>query len=193
MCRRERLVGGTNYTTSNDEFYFFFWEVEVAHISGKGHCVLLAERLILNVMARCSGVATRAERIQKSLNQVGWNGSLAGSRKTTPGFRLVEKYGLLVAKVDPHRYDLGSMVGHWHTVCWKIIFPEIEIFCFKVMLKDNHITISGSIKNAIEKVKCVSGMSTKIEVECRNIAEAVEAATASVDIIMLDNFVPSVS
>lgn len=61
------------------------------------------------------------------------------------------------------------------------------------MLKDNHITISGSIKNAITKVKSVSGFSTKIEVECRNIQEAVEAANASVDIIMLDNFSPTVS
>lgn len=61
------------------------------------------------------------------------------------------------------------------------------------MLKDNHITISGSIKNAIAKVKTVSGLSTKIEVECRNIHEAMEAANASVDIIMLDNFTPNVS
>lgn len=61
------------------------------------------------------------------------------------------------------------------------------------MLKDNHITISGSIKNAVAKVKSVSGISTKIEVECRNLQEAIEAANASVDIIMLDNFTPTVS
>lgn len=85
--------------------------LEVAHVDGKGYCVLLAERLILNVLARCSGVATRAHRIQSKLAQLGWNGSLAGTRKTTPGFRLVEKYGLMVANVDPHRYDLGSMVN----------------------------------------------------------------------------------
>lgn len=78
---------------------------------GKARCVLLAERLILNILARCSGVSTRAGRIKKKLTEVGWKGSLAGSRKTTPGFRLVEKYGLMVAGVDPHRYDLGSMVG----------------------------------------------------------------------------------
>ncbi len=61
------------------------------------------------------------------------------------------------------------------------------------MLKDNHITISGSITNAIGKVKSVTGFSTKIEVECRNIDEAIEAANARVDIIMLDNFTPAVS
>ncbi|KAJ6647418.1 Nicotinate-nucleotide pyrophosphorylase [carboxylating], partial [Pseudolycoriella hygida] len=142
--------------------------IEVAHVTGKGHCVLLAERLILNVLSRCSGVATRARRIRDKLTQFGWTGSLAGSRKTTPGFRLVEKYGLMVANVDPHRYDLGSMV----------------------MLKDNHITVSGSIKIAVDKVKTIAGFSTKIEVECRNIEEALEAASLSVDIIMLDNFTP---
>lgn len=61
------------------------------------------------------------------------------------------------------------------------------------MLKDNHVTISGSIQNAIVKVKSVAGFATKIEVECRNIDEALNAAESSVDIIMLDNFTPAVS
>lgn len=160
----------------------------MAYVDGEGRSVLLAERLILNVLARCSGVATRARRIQSHLTQLGWNGSLAGSRKTTPGFRLVEKYGLMVANVDPHRYDLGSMV--------MLTIEHVTSFLIEisqVMLKDNHITISGSIKNAIAKVKSVAGFSTKIEVECRNMDEAIEAANASVDIIMLDNFTPLVS
>lgn len=61
------------------------------------------------------------------------------------------------------------------------------------MLKDNHVTISGSIKNAIAKVRSVTGFSTKIEVECRNLQEAIEAGNSSVDIIMLDNFSATVS
>ena len=61
------------------------------------------------------------------------------------------------------------------------------------MLKDNHVTINGSVKNAIAKAKTVAGFSTKIEVECRNLQEAMEAGNASVDVIMLDNFTPSVS
>lgn len=61
------------------------------------------------------------------------------------------------------------------------------------MLKDNHVTISGSMQNAIAKVKSVSGFATKIEVEARNIEEALDAAASSVDIIMLDNFTPIVS
>lgn len=113
MCHWETLVGQFWMQKSSKNViidFLFTKPIEVADISGKGHCVLLAERLILNVLARCSGVATGATRIQKNLNQLGWKGSLAGTRKTTPGFRLVEKYGLMVANVDPHRYDLGSMV-----------------------------------------------------------------------------------
>ncbi len=101
----------------------------MAHINGRGQCVLLAERLILNVLARCSGVATRAGRIQKQLRQFGWNGSLAGSRKTTPGFRLVEKYGLMVANVDPHRYDLGSMVWRIERESPIFVYRSHDIHC----------------------------------------------------------------
>jgi len=143
-------------------------KIEVAHVTGKGSNVLLAERLILNILSRCSGVATRASRIKQKLIEHRWNGTIAGSRKTTPGFRMVEKYGLMVANVDPHRYDLSSMI----------------------MLKDNHVAISGSIKSAIDKVKNITSFSTKIEVECGSLEEATAAARASADIIMLDNFNP---
>lgn len=145
--------------------------IEVAYVGGKGQHVLLAERVILNILARCSGVATKARRVKRKLTQLGWDGSLAGSRKTTPGFRLVEKYGLLIGGADPHRFDLSSMV----------------------MLKDNHVTICGSMKSAIKRVRNVTGFSTKVEVESRSLQEAFEAANAGVDIIMLDNFQPPVS
>lgn len=84
--------------------------VEVAYVGGKGQNVLLAERVILNVLARCSGVATKSRRVKRKLSQLGWEGYLAGSRKTTPGFRMVEKYGLLVGGVATHRHDLSNMV-----------------------------------------------------------------------------------
>lgn len=81
------------------------------------------------------------------------------------GFRLVEKYGMLVGGVDMHRYDLSSMV----------------------MLKDNHIWSTGSITNAIKKARSVCGFSLKIDVEVQSYEEAVEAIQAGADIIMLDN------
>ena len=121
-------------------------------------------------MARCSGIATEAKQSVDITKEHGWHhGMIAGTRKTTPGFRLVEKYGLLVGGADTHRYDLSQMV----------------------MLKDNHIWSCGSITNAVRKAKGVAGFSTKIEVECRNFEEGIEAATAGADIIMLDNYSPT--
>jgi len=113
-------------------------------------------------------MATKSRRVKRKLSQLGWEGYLAGSRKTTPGFRMVEKYGLLVGGAATHRYDLSNMV----------------------MLKDNHVTICGSMKAAVDKVRLVTGFSTKIEVEARNLDEALEAAATGVDIVMLDNFPP---
>ncbi|RIB17798.1 Quinolinate phosphoribosyl transferase, partial [Gigaspora rosea] len=82
------------------------------------------------------------------------------------GFRLVEKYGMLVGGADTHRMNLSSMI----------------------MLKDNHIWSQGSITKAVERARNVGGFSLKIEVECRTEAEADEAIQAGADVIMLDNF-----
>jgi nicotinate-nucleotide pyrophosphorylase (carboxylating) len=81
---------------------------------------------------------------------------------------LVEKYALIVGGVSPHRHDLSQMI----------------------MLKDNHINVTGSITNAVLKAKGAAGFSVKIEVECQNKEEAVEAALAGADIVMLDNYSP---
>lgn len=81
------------------------------------------------------------------------------------GFRLVEKYGMLVGGIDPHRHDLSSMI----------------------MLKDNHIWSCGSITNAITTARSVGGFSLLLDVEVRTEAEADEAIEAGADVIMLDN------
>ena len=81
---------------------------------------------------------------------------------------MIEKYGAIIGGADPHRYSLSTMV----------------------MLKDNHIDVAGSITNAVELTRSACGFSCKIEVECRSEADAVEAATAGADCVMLDNFTP---
>ncbi|KNE63839.1 nicotinate-nucleotide diphosphorylase (carboxylating) [Allomyces macrogynus ATCC 38327] len=143
-------------------------KVAVAKVYGQARNLLLGERTALNLMARCSGIATRARRMAELKTKHGFKGVIAGTRKTTPGFRHVEKYGMLVGGVDQHRMDLSSMI----------------------MLKDNHVWSSGSITKAVHKARQVGGFALKIEVECRSIAEAEEAITAGADIVMLDNFKP---
>lgn len=104
--------------------------------------------------------------MKKICLEKGFKGIIAGTRKTTPGFRIVEKYGLLVGGVDTHRMDLSSMI----------------------MLKDNHIWSHGSISKAVQEAKALGGFSLKIEVETQTLEEAEEAIMAGADIVMLDNF-----
>jgi len=114
--------------------------VKVATVSGPARKLLLGERVALNTLARCSGVATkyssqsqdianipRSRKMLQLVRQSGYPGILAGTRKTTPGFRLVEKYGMLVGGIDAHRYDLSSMI----------------------MLKDNHIWSKGTFSTPL--------------------------------------------
>ncbi|PFH57767.1 hypothetical protein XA68_14594 [Ophiocordyceps unilateralis] len=142
--------------------------VAVATIRGPARGLLLAERVALNILARCSGIATKSHQLVSSLRAAGYQGLLAGTRKTTPGFRLVEKYGMLVGGVDAHRMDLSAMV----------------------MLKDNHVWSRGSIADAVAAAKSVAGFALKIEVEVQSEAEADEAIEAGADVVMLDNFSP---
>ncbi|GFR27091.1 nicotinate-nucleotide pyrophosphorylase [Trichonephila clavata] len=141
---------------------------EIAKVYGPAKSLLLAERLALNILSRASGVATAAARLGDIVKQAYWHGTVSGSRKTTPGFRMVEKYALIVGGVDTHRYDLSSMV----------------------MLKDNHVSLSGSIEEAVQSVRRLCGFALKIEVECRSLPEALEACRANCDVVMLDNFEP---
>lgn len=138
----------------------------VAEVTGKVNRLLMGERVALNCITRASGVATKAQRLAELKQMASWTGEVAGTRKTTPGFRLVEKYALLVGGISTHRYDQSSMI----------------------MLKDNHIWSVGSISAAVKAARKTGGFSIKIEVECRSITEAREAAQSGADIIMLDNF-----
>lgn len=140
----------------------------VAHICGPANKLLQGERTALNILTRASGIATFARELSQEAKRIGWKGEVAGTRKTTPGFRLVEKYALLVGGISTHRYDLSQMI----------------------MLKDNHIWALGSVKNAVKQARRAGGFSIKIEVECRSIQEASEAAESGAEIVMLDNFEP---
>ena len=141
-------------------------KTKVATVTGPARGLLLAERVGLNLLARCSGIATVSRNLLLSLRSAGYEGILAGTRKTTPGFRIVEKYGMLVGGADTHRMDLSSMI----------------------MLKDNHIWSRGSITEAVKTAKMVGGFALKVEVEVQSEAEADEAIVAGADVVMLDNF-----
>lgn len=138
----------------------------VATVKGPANKILLSERTALNLLARSSGIATQSYITKQLAEKAGYTGIIAGTRKTTPGLRQLEKYSMLVGGVDTHRYDLSSMV----------------------MLKDNHVTSTGSITKAVKSARSVCGFAIKIEVEVSNEQDAKEAIDAGADVIMLDNF-----
>lgn len=144
--------------------------VVVASVSGPTNKILLGERLALNILSRCSGIATKMYLTRMSVQS--WKGKIAATRKTTPGFGIIEKYGVLIGGGTTHRMDLSQMV----------------------MLKDNHLWAFKNkklLKDIIKKAKQVVPHTMKIEVEVRNEEEAVEAAKHGADVIMLDNFSPN--
>lgn len=140
----------------------------VATVRGPRRMLLLGERTALNILTRASGIATEAGKAAAIKAEAGWRGEVAGTRKVTPGFRLVEKYSLLVGGCSTHRMDLSQMT----------------------MIKDNHVWAAGSITNAVQRARSACGFSSKIEVEARSVEEAAEAADAGADVVMLDNFTP---
>lgn len=143
----------------------------IGTVRGPACALLRGERIALNAIAECSGVATAARRASDIARAREWQGRVAMTRKTTPGFRMVQKYGVIVGGMDPHRYALSGMC----------------------MLKDNHINAcGGNVEKAIRCVRACGGFSVKVEVECANVEEALRAGRAGADVVMLDNMTPKV-
>ncbi len=129
-------------------------------LDGGARSILKAERLALNFLGRMSGMATLTRQyVERAAGPV-----IAGTRKTTPGFRKFEKKGILAGGGDPHRFNLSDAV----------------------MIKDNHIAVLG-LEKAIMSAKKAASFTRKIEVEVETIDDAVLAAKMGVDIIMFDN------
>jgi nicotinate-nucleotide pyrophosphorylase (carboxylating) len=141
-------------------------------VSGSARSILTAERLVLNCMQRMSGIATITQRMVALIEGTG--AKLLDTRKTTPNFRIAEKWAVAIGGGHNHRYGLYDMV----------------------MLKDNHIDFAGGIRPAIEasrKFLAEKGLSLKIEVETRSLQEVEEVLrVGGIDRIMLDNMSPEV-
>jgi len=132
-------------------------------VRGPAHGVLSAERTALNFIQRLSGVATIAKRYADAV--AGTKARVIDTRKTTPGFRVLEKAAVLAGGCGNHRFDLGS----------------------GVLIKDNHIAACGSVRAAVEAAKQKAPHPLRIEVEVTNLGELDEALAASADVVLLDN------
>lgn len=126
-------------------------------------CLLLGERLSLNILQRMSGIATATARYVREL--AGTRTRLLDTRKTAPGLRILDKMAVKDGGAVNHRMGLYDMA----------------------MIKDNHIKVAGSITNAVKAVRARIPAGLKIEVETTDLDEVREALTVKADIIMLDN------
>jgi len=137
-------------------------------VFGDVRTILSTERTALNILSRMSGIATVTRRLVEKLRRVGLQTRIACTRKTAPGLLYFDKKAVSVGGGDTHRLHLDDMI----------------------LIKDNHIAVAGGIEQAVRIVKERASFTKKIEIEVAKAEDALAAAKAGVDIIMLDNFSP---
>jgi len=136
----------------------------IATVSGSSASILTGERTVLNFLQRLSGIASLSFEYANAIAD-GSGTKITDTRKTTPGWRTLEKYAVKTGGVANHRFGLDD----------------------GVMIKDNHIAAAGSITEAVKKVRAGVHHLLKIEVEVTNMDEVKEALESGADVIMLDN------
>ena len=135
-------------------------------LSGPAKKILLVERTALNIIGRMSGIATQTRKLSDLVKKENPRCRVAGTRKTCPGLRVLDKKAVALGGGDPHRSGLSD----------------------GVLIKDNHLVLVP-VKEAITKAKAASAY-RKIEVEVETTGDALAAARAGADILLFDNMTP---
>jgi len=141
----------------------------VLFVTGHARGLLSAERVALNYMQRLSGIATITSRYVDAVK--GTRAKILDTRKTTPGWRALEKYAVRAGGGVNHRMDLST----------------------GVLIKDNHLSaLDGDIAKAVQRARELAPRGVRVEVECDRIEQVMQALEAAADIILLDNMPPAV-
>ena len=180
VAKEEGVVAGIEEATIFAEYLGLKIKTKVAdgdkivnkqtliEISGDAQTILVAERTLLNLLSRMSGIATKTQNLSDKLRKAGSKTRIAATRKSAPGLLYFDKKAVMIGSGDPHRLHLDDLI----------------------LIKDNHLAIIGSIEKSVKKAKANGSFTKKIEVEVTNIEDAIKAAKAGADIVMLDNFSP---
>ncbi len=139
---------------------------KLVKVSGNIRAMLSAERTCLNLLGRLCGIASFTNTLVEEI--AGTSARVADTRKTTPGFRALEKYAVKIGGGVNHRFGLDDAV----------------------MIKDNHLAFSKSLTDAVQKVRNYVGHTVKIEVEVDTLKQLEELLKNPVDIVLLDNMAP---
>jgi len=137
----------------------------VMKVSGNAQGILKAERTVLNLIMRMTGIATETRRLVDAAKGI----KILATRKTGPGHRYFDKKAVVVGGGGAHRMRLDDMI----------------------LIKDNHLAIAGPPGESVRAARRGAGSSATIECEVRNTREAIDAISAGADIVMLDNFTPA--
>ncbi|MDH5624315.1 MAG: carboxylating nicotinate-nucleotide diphosphorylase [Candidatus Bathyarchaeota archaeon] len=137
-------------------------------IVGDARTLLSIERTLLNLLTRMSGIATATSRLIEKVRSAGYKTRIACTRKVAPGLLYFDKRAVMLGGGDTHRLHLDDLI----------------------IVKDNHLIVVGDVGEAVKRVREAVSFSKKIEIEVSTGGEALEAAKAGADIVMLDNFSP---
>ena len=140
----------------------------IAELKGSANKILKYERTFLNLVSRMSGIATETNTYSTVVKNLNLHTIVACTRKTAPGLNYFDKEAVRIGGGDTHRYRLEDAV----------------------LIKDNHIFIANSIKQAVKEIKLHVSFTKKIEVETKSYSDVIDAVNSDVDIIMLDNMKP---
>jgi nicotinate-nucleotide pyrophosphorylase (carboxylating) len=138
------------------------------NLCGDAATILTAERTMLNLLSRMSGIATATRSLNEKVRKAHLKTRIAATRKCAPGLLYFDKKAVVVGGGDAHRLHLDDLV----------------------LIKDNHIVVAGSLEDALKLAKANASFSKKIEAEVTTAEEALKAAELGADIVMLDNFSP---
>ncbi len=139
----------------------------IVALEGRARTLLTGERTMLNMLCRLSGIATATRALVDAV--AGTNAAIADTRKTTPGLRALEKYAVRCGGGSNHRFGLDDAV----------------------LIKDNHLALAGSIRDAVARARTVAGHMVKIEVEVDTLEQLREALDERIDAVLLDNMSPA--
>jgi nicotinate-nucleotide pyrophosphorylase (carboxylating) len=178
-CEENAVVAGLRYAGMVFELMGVDYELiaedgsrveegqEVMRLEGPLRGIMSCERTALNIIMRMSGIATATAAVLESCRARNPKIRIAGTRKTTPGFRYFEKAAIAMGGGEPHRFALDDMM----------------------LIKDNHIKAAGGVAEAME-ASLDAPYSMKVEIEVDTVEDAMTAAKMGADIIMVDNRTP---
>jgi nicotinate-nucleotide pyrophosphorylase (carboxylating) len=139
---------------------------ELARVRGPSAAILRVERTLLNFLMRLCGVATLTRRYVEAVGDTG--ARVVDTRKTVPGWRVLDKYAVRVGGGGNHRFHLGS----------------------GILIKDNHIAACGSVRAAVSRARASAPHTLRVEVEVEEPGQVAEALEAGADVLLLDNMSP---